>query len=121
MITTQPSRPLCKHCKVSLAKPNGNSKHGFKKWHKYCSTCAKAAYNNKFGFLLNKKNKCEKCGFVAEDTCQLDIIYKDSNNKNKTKSNMKTLCANCSRLYKKQLRQKKKSILDITVDADVRI
>ena len=34
---------------------------------------------------------------------------------------MKTLCANCSRLYKKQLRQKKKSILDITVDADVRI
>jgi hypothetical protein len=121
MLTQQPSRPLCDNCKISLAKPNGKSKHGFKKWHKYCASCAKAAYNNKFGYLLNKKNKCEKCGFVPDDKCQLDIVYKDENTKNKEKSNMKTLCANCNRLYQKKLREKKKSILDITVDADVRI
>ena len=78
-------------------------------------------YDDKFGFLLNKKNKCEKCGFIAEDTCQLDIIYKDGNIKNKEKSNMRTLCANCNRLYQKKFKEKKKSILDITVDTDYRI
>lgn len=121
MLTHQPHRPFCQNCKTSLAKPNGVSKHGFKKWHKYCSTCAKAAYNEKFGFLLNKKNKCEECGFVAEDKCQLDIVYKDENKKNKTKSNMKTLCANCNRIRRKKLKEKEKSLLDITVDADVTI
>ena len=121
MLTQQPHRPFCENCKTILAKPNGISKHGFKKWHKYCSTCAKAAYNEKFGFLLNKKNKCEKCGFVPEDKCQLDIVYKDGNKKNKIKSNMKTYCANCNRLHQKKLKEKKKSVLDITVDADVTI
>jgi hypothetical protein len=104
---------------LSLAKSNGISKHGFQKWHKYCSSCAKAAYNTKFGYLLNKKNKCEKCGFVPEDKCQLDIIYKDGDKKNKQKSNLKTLCANCNRLFQKKLKGKKKSLFDITVDADV--
>lgn len=121
MLTRQPSRPLCENCKSSLAKPNGVSKHGFKKWHKYCSTCAKAAYDEKFGFLLHKKNKCEKCGFVPEDKCQLDITYKDGNKKNKEKSNMRTLCANCNRLHQKKLKEKKKSLLDITVDTDYRL
>ena len=117
MLTQQPHRPFCENCKTSLAKSNGVSKHGFKKWHKYCSTCAKAAYNDKFGFLLHKKDKCESCEFAAEDTCQLDIVYKDGNSKNKAESNIKTLCANCNRLYRKKLKDDK-SILDITVDAD---
>lgn len=121
MLTQQPYRPLCKNCSVSLAKPNGKSKHGFQQWHKYCSTCAKAAYDNKFGFLLNKKNKCEKCNFVPEDKCQLDIVYKDNDVKNKNKSNIKTLCANCNRLHQKKLKENKKKLLDITVDTDYRI
>ena len=65
-----------------------------------------------------KKNKCEKCEFIPEDKCQLDIIYKDGNKKNKEKSNIKTLCANCNRVYQKKLKEKRKSILDITVDTD---
>ena len=91
MLTRQQSRPLCKNCKVSLAKSNGISKHGF---------------------------KCEKCSFVPEDKCQLDIVYKDGNKKNKEKTNLKTLCANCNRVYQKKLKEKRKSILDITVDTD---
>jgi hypothetical protein len=118
MLTRQQPRPLCEHCKVTLTKSNGVSKHGFKKWHKYCVECSKAAYNPKHGYLLHKKNKCEKCSFVPEDKCQLDIVYKDDNNKNKEKSNLKTLCANCNRLYQKKLKEKRKSILDITVDTD---
>ena len=121
MLTRQQNRPLCGHCKVSLAKPNGKSKHGFQKWHKYCASCAKAAYNSRFGYLLHKKSKCEKCGFVPEDKCQLDVIYKDGDKHNKQKSNLRTLCANCSRLWRKKFREKNKSILDITIDADVRI
>ena len=113
MLTSQPNRPLCKSCDISLAKPNGISKYGFQRWHKYCVQCAKILYNPKFEYLKGKKARCEKCDFVPEDNCQLDIIrYDDS---------YRTLCANCNRLYKKRLRQHSKSILDITVDADVRI
>ena len=121
MLTKQPQRPICKNCKTVPAKSNGISIHGFKKWHKYCVDCSKGAYNTTFGYLLHKKNKCEKCGFVPEDRCQLDIVYKDGNTKNKEKSNLKTICANCNRLHRKKLKEKNKSILDITVDSDYRL
>jgi len=121
MLTRQNPRPLCSNCKIAPSKSNGISKHGFKKYHKYCSSCSKAAYNPKFGFALFKKNHCEKCNFIPKDSCQLDLIYKDGNIKNKEKSNIKTLCANCSRLFNKKLREGKKTIYDITVDADITI
>jgi hypothetical protein len=121
MLTTQPNRPFCQHCKICLAKPNGISKYGFKKWHKFCSSCSKTLYNPKYDYLKNKKNICEVCNFVAEDKCQLDLVYVDNNKKNKNKENIKTMCANCSRLYYKKLRQEQKSILNVTTDCDVRI
>jgi len=122
MITTQPPRPICINCKFSLAKSNGKSKHGFQKWHRYCVECAKSIYNPRFKHLQYKKLHCEQCSFEAEDKCQLDLIFVDGNKKNKTKKNMLTLCANCSRLYKKRQRTGKKSILNnVTVDADIRI
>lgn len=121
MITSQPNRPFCKKCKTLLAKPNGRSVAGFQKWHKYCVDCAKAVYNPNFGYLMAKKKFCEICGFVAKDKCQLDVIYIDNNTKNKTDNNLKTVCANCNRLNKKVAKQRKKSMLDITVDADATI
>ncbi len=99
MLTQQPARPICSHCKFALAKPNGRSKHGFQKWHKYC----------------------EDCGFVPEDRIQLDLVYKDGNKKNKKINNLLTLCANCARLYNKRTRTGKKSIMNVTVDGDTRI
>ena len=98
MLVRQPPRPLCEYCNMSLAKANGKSKHGFTKWHKYCVDCSKAAYNPK--------------------QCQLDIVYKDGNKKNKERNNLKTLCANCNRLHQKKVKEKHKSILNITVDTD---
>jgi hypothetical protein len=122
MITKQKPRPRCKHCKLALAKQNGKSKHGFILWHKYCSDCAKALYNDKHKYLLNKKTTCEQCDFIAQDMCQLDLFYKDTDNQNKHSSNLLTLCANCSRLHRKQLKSEKKSILNVTVDSsDFRI
>lgn len=122
MILEQLPRPRCTRCKLAFAKPNGKSKLGFKKWHKYCDDCAKVLYSEKHKHLQNKKTKCEKCKFQAVDMCQLDLVYKDGNSKNKDKSNLMTMCANCSRLFRKQLKTDKKSILNITVDnSDFRI
>ncbi len=121
MLTSQPSRPLCTHCNFALAKPNGKSKHGFQKWHRYCVDCSKAIYNDRFKHLQHKKTSCDHCGFEAIDKCQIDLVFKDGNKDNKVKKNLLTLCANCSRLYKKKQRTGKKSILNVTVDADVRI
>ena len=119
MLTQQPTRPFCQRCNISLAKPNGISKHGFKQWHRYCVQCSKALYDPKNGYLLNKKSHCEQCNFIPVDGCQLDLIYIDGNSKNKDSSNLLTICANCDRLYQKK--SKEKSILDITVDSDVTI
>ena len=76
MITRQPSRPLCNHCKTSLAKQNGTSKHGFKKWHKYCSTCAKAAYDDKFGFLFEQQeNEVYNCWHFKFEIQHASVFY----------------------------------------------
>lgn len=115
MLLTQPNRKLCSNCNLQLVKPNGKSKHGFTKWHKYCSSCAKSIYDDKFAHRNNKKLVCEKCGFNAVDKCQLDLIYIDGDSGNKNQYNLKTICANCSRIYQKN----KKNILDITVDTDI--
>lgn len=49
-------------------------------------------------WILHKKDKCEKCGFVPEDWCQLDVDHIDANKLNNDPSNLQTLCANCHRL-----------------------
>lgn len=121
MITQQKPRPICSHCKFTLAKPNGKSKHGFQKWHKYCDDCAKTMYSGRFKHLQHKGNTCEECGFIPEDRIQLDLVYRDGDKKNKKKVNLLTLCANCARLYNKKIRTGKKSILNATVDGDTRI
>jgi len=118
-ITKQKPRPRCQNCMLSLAKKNGISKHGFILWHKYCSDCAKALYNDKHKHLLNKNTICEQCNFKAQDNCQLDLVYKDDNKQNKHPTNLLTLCANCSRLYRKNLKSERKSIFNVvTVDSN---
>ena len=44
-----------------------------------------------------KKDHCEKCGFKAEHSCQLDVDHVDGNHNNNDISNLMTLCANCHR------------------------
>lgn len=45
-----------------------------------------------------KKNKCELCGFKAQDKSQLDVFFVDGNLRNTVVTNLKTVCANCQRL-----------------------
>ena len=69
-----------------------------------------------------EKLKCDICNFIPKDKCQLDLVYKDGDKKNKNIKNLMTLCANCHRLYQKKNKRSKKSILKVvTVDADIRI
>jgi hypothetical protein len=51
-----------------------------------------------------KKNQCESCGFVAIDSCQLDVDHIDGINTNNDPINLQTLCANCHRLKTKLAR-----------------
>jgi hypothetical protein len=120
MHVIQPKRPLCKYCGVSPAKSRGKSKLGYKIWHTMCSSCSRKLYNDDYKHLNNKKNICEECNFKAIDACQLDLIYIDGDINNKDISNLKTLCANCSRLLSKN-KSENRSILDITIDNDIDI
>jgi hypothetical protein len=52
----------------------------------------------KYPYKKYKKEHCEKCGFVAEHTVQLDVDHIDGDNKNNDPINLQTLCANCHRL-----------------------
>jgi|TARA_R110001592_G_scaffold121593_1_gene327432 hypothetical protein len=63
---------------------------------------------------------CIECGFVPEDMIQLDIAYRDLNPNNKTKENILTMCANCTRLRNKKIREGRKQ-LEISVDSEIRI
>lgn len=59
-----------------------------------------------------KKSFCEKCGFVAEDVCQLDVDHIDGNHQNNDPENLQTLCANCHRLKTKLSKEGLYRVLD---------
>ncbi len=63
---------------------------------------------------------CIECGFVPEDLIQLDIAYRDLNSNNKSPQNILTICANCSRLRNKKIREGNKQ-MDMSVDSTIRI
>ena len=49
-------------------------------------------------YAFGEKVCCERCGFVPEHPCQMDIDHKDGNHLNDSKTNRQVLCANCHRL-----------------------
>lgn len=52
-----------------------------------------------------KADRCARCGFVAEDPCQLDVDHIDGNHQNDDPNNWQTLCANCHRLKTRRNRE----------------
>lgn len=49
-------------------------------------------------YIAHRKDYCERCGFVPEHVCQLDVDHIDENHFNDEEHNFMTLCANCHRL-----------------------
>jgi len=97
-------RPLCVNCKSkprAYAYKKGNKIY----WRKLCDACNRKKSKKKIGGITalqrsgyKKKQKCELCGFRAEDRLQLDVLFVDGNLRNTNNTNLKTVCANCQRL-----------------------
>lgn len=79
----------------NLVAYKGLDEQGRKRWKSRCVTCIK------FGQKV-KDTKCSRCGFIAEDSIQLDVDHIDGNPSNNHESNLQTLCANCHRLKTKR-------------------
>lgn len=80
-------RPLCRPCH--------EKRHGMTPAWKYKKPTSGTRGTR---YKAHKKDHCEKCGFVAEHLCQLDVDHVDNDRTNDNPSNLMTLCANCHRL-----------------------
>ena len=94
---------ICPLCKTRKLRYKGSHKDGTRRYGNTCEYCHRNAYSK------YKKDKCEKCGFIAVDKCQLDVDHIDGNHKNDNPANLQTICANCHRLKSKLERLSKKS------------
>ena len=97
------NRPLCTKCK---SRPRAfNYKKGDKTYYrKMCDKCIRLSKGKGVSSSASwqqsgykKKAICEKCGFKSKHPAQMDVYHVDGNLKNNNFSNLKTICANCSR------------------------
>lgn len=49
-------------------------------------------------YLVHRKDKCRRCGFIPENDCQLTVDHIDRNRNNNSVGNLQTLCHNCHNL-----------------------
>ena len=100
-IDTKNKTGICSNCgKVNLKKRKNSG--GYTYWQ-----CRKATniQNKKSRNLQRNPHRkfvgevCERCGFIPEHKCQLDVHHKDNDHNNNAEDNLRTLCANCHRLF----------------------
>jgi len=53
-------------------------------------------------------DSCERCGFIPEHQCQLDIHHRDEDKSNNDPSNLQTVCSNCHRIIEHQAPRQKR-------------
>jgi hypothetical protein len=74
-------------------------KHNAKTIRKWgCLISSKEKRNGGNYKLIKEKVKCDICGFIPVNVCQLDIDHIDGNHQNNDLDNLQVLCANCHRL-----------------------
>lgn len=107
-------RPFCKTegC-INPCKTNGLTKEGVRKYQRKCSSCCKRSHRQfkpckiityklrssikKYGDYT-KEDHCQACGFIAEQSCQLDVDHINGDHTDNSVCNLQTLCSNCHRL-----------------------
>ena len=90
-----------------MCDKNPQKKTSSGKFQALCGGCDQRRFNianNKYRdpYRKYKLNKCERCGFIPEHKCQMDIHHIDGKHHNNDPNNLKTLCANCHRLEHKK-------------------
>lgn len=108
-----PERPKCSSCKKNVSERRsskmacGSIKYY---WLKLCTTCRRKKYDlpdfgskrQKYRRIIPDKGfNCYKCGFIAQDKCQLDVDHINGNHNDNRIENLQILCANCHRLKTK--------------------
>lgn len=102
-----PNRPMCRECGVRVVQfINYSPVDGRPMYKTKCFRCQGYVNGQQTPYkaALKKKKEtltCEKCGFKAVDTCQLDVDHIDGDKSNNDPSNHQILCANCHRLKTK--------------------
>ena len=79
-------RGFC-NCGRPQAKKQSDSE-GRMHWRNRCNKCIRAA-------RATKKDKCNWCGYVAEDKGELHVDHIDRDPSNNAESNLQTLCISC--------------------------
>lgn len=97
-------RPTCNSCLINPCAVN-YVKDGVKHYRKKCDRCSRTpGSTRKTTWQLSgykKKPHCEKCGFKAKHESQLNVFHLDGDLRNAQWINLKTICANCQRLFGK--------------------
>lgn len=96
-------RNLCKKCRERPVAVN-YYKDGQPFYRSKCDHCSRGGETGSFLWQqagYKKKTACEHCKFSSKHAEQFDVFHVDGNLKNCRPTNLKTVCANCSRiLYK---------------------
>jgi predicted HNH restriction endonuclease len=102
VISEQAPRPVC-GCGEPVEKGKVN-RLGIQLWRTGCKAC------NDKPWAKYRKHVCERCEFIPEARCQLDVHHIDNDKTNNTADNLQTLCANCHRLVHHQDRKKAQAV-----------
>jgi len=102
-INTDSRTGICSNCGPVKIKTKGVNRWG----------CAKAKWAQRSPWLKHRKEVCERCGFVPEHECQLDVDHIDGNKNNNSLDNLKTLCANCHRLKTYQNKDWENKVIEV--------
>lgn len=97
-------RAKCIVCRKNVVTSQGRDKNGKTIYKKKCFSCStsdarkKTKKYKRFPWTKFKKDKCEFCGFIPVNMCQIDVDHIDGDKTNNDERNLQTLCANCHRL-----------------------
>ena len=102
-------RSLCPTCNARPVAINcvKNNKTYYRKQCDVCLRKGKKIKAKPAAWVLSgykKKSQCEKCGFIAKHSDQLQVFHLDGKLKNTAWANLRTICANCAvEIYKSKL------------------